>query len=127
MSESVGTWNDITASLDELASQLSLGELFHDEAFSLQRTMTAVVVGSDRMDTASKEVAEDPYALVESAIASVPEITQKNKLAIMDQILTLQASYHLGTGLGRSVYTCLYFFKLQEFELHSMICFIDCC
>ena len=112
--ETLLEWRNVSDALDDAAAQLGLGELLHGDDFALQRTMTAVVVGSDRMDTGSREETEDPYHLATTDAASVMDFTPQQKLGLMDKLLTLQASYHEGTGLGRSVYTCLLLFDLDR-------------
>jgi len=107
-------WLEIESVLQTASSKLKQGELLHGEDFSLQRTMTAVVVGSSRMDTLSGNDSQDPYELANTDAASVVDLSFEEKLYIMDRLLTSQASFHEGTGLGRSLYTCLYLFNLER-------------
>ena len=107
-------WRDVSDALRDAAAELALGELLHNDDFALQRTMTAVVVGSDRMDTNSREEVEDPYELAAADIAAVPKFTPEEKLGIMDRLFSLQASYHEGTGLGSSVYRCVMLFDMDK-------------
>lgn len=107
-------WQEVESVLQTASSKLKQGELLHGDDFSLQRTMTAVVVGSSRMDTLSGNDSQDPYELAKTDAASVVNLSFEEKLYIMDRLLTLQASFHEGTGLGRSLYTCLYLFNIER-------------
>eukprot|EP00210_Caulerpa_lentillifera_P007357 g7032.t1 len=88
--------------------------------------MTAVVVGSTRMDTLSGNGSEDPFELAKTDSVSTLGLTLEEKLFIMDKLLTLQATYHEGTGLGRSLYTCVLLFNLERLRREDAVLYDFC-
>ena len=104
-------WLDVQPALREVSAQLQHGEMLHSDHFSLFEAMSAVQIGDPKMD-AGLDAANAPtaQALVEQGLAPL-SLTPPQLIATMDQLTTMQASWHAGNTLAQTVFVCLYMLK----------------
>lgn len=109
-------WKDVTEIFEEATEELEISELIAAEDFSYKNAMTAVIIGHPKLDVVKPGynlmTAEE---LIDAGRAPVEGLSKSQIIGIMDKLLSFKASFHQGTGLGASIYTCLYMFQLNRY------------
>jgi len=103
-----GPFVDITASFLSAAKSLPVGQMIHSEEFTLFKGMSALEMMDAKMDPG---MFRDKVPNLDAMIASnelVMDPSPPDVLAIMDELLACEASWHRGDSLGHTVFTCLY-------------------
>lgn len=99
----------VTDLLARASAQLGVGELLQTDNFSLFEAMSAIEIGNIKMDAgAAPKLAEVPQ---EYPLQTQP--SQGTMIAIMDSILSLEATWHTGPSLAQTVY-CSHYMMQQD-------------
>ncbi|KAK9803567.1 hypothetical protein WJX72_000681 [[Myrmecia] bisecta] len=107
-------WLDIQPFLTQASSQLQTGQLLHSESFSLFEAMSAVEIGDVKMDAGlALADAKSAEELIAEGAAPV-DLTSGQLLAVMDQLMALEAMWHTGHSLAQTVFTSLYMLRPER-------------
>ena len=99
--------------LEQSRAELPVGSLIHGEAFSLFEAMSAVEIGNIKMDAGMLATPKTVEALIEEGAAPLP-LSSNQCLAVMDQLLAMEATWHSGGSLAQTVYSCLYMLRPER-------------
>lgn len=92
--------------------------MIHGEAFSLFEAMSALEAGNPKMDAAASPAADRPTldALLADLDLTAPlaDLGAAGLLAVLDQLLAMEASWHTGSSAMQTVYGCLYMLRMER-------------
>lgn len=114
-------WLDLQPFLERVCDQMSVGELLHDESFSLFESMTAIEIGDPKMDLGLRkhQDVDTPEELIEAGQAPI-DLSAQQLLGLMDRLMVLEAAWHHGALLPQTVFTSLYMLQIDR-------CAAACC
>lgn len=95
--------------------------MIHGEAFSLFEAMSALEAGNPKMDAAASPSVERPTleALLADPNVAPWDLPVSTLLAVLDQLLAMEASWHCGASAIQTVYACLYMLKIDGYVLRN--------
>ncbi|KAG2429008.1 hypothetical protein HXX76_011251 [Chlamydomonas incerta] len=97
--------------------------MIHGEAFSLFEAMSALEAGNPKMDAAASPAADRPTleALLADLDSTAPlaKLDEAGLLAVLDQLLAMEASWHTGSSAMQTVYGCLYMLRMERVKEHD--------
>lgn len=89
---------------------LDVGELIRQPGFSLQDSIAALEIMDPKMDNGvidDLDVGRDPYDCSKS-------LEPREVLEIMDQLFAMEMTWHSGSSLSQTLYTCVYLQKVID-------------
>jgi len=101
---------DVTNLFSQAQEQLRTGEMVHDN-LNLFEAMSAVEIGNVKMDAGAVS-REPPVPLGDRPLPLA--LTPGQQLAVMDQILALEATWFSGHPLAQTLYSSLYMLQLPR-------------
>lgn len=107
-----GEWVDAQPFLAAVCAGMGVGELLHDATFSMHDSCYALEIGDVKMDMGFSR--NKDLGTVEELIASggaPTSLPPRQLLAVMDRLLTLEATWHSGSLLPQTVFTSLYMLR----------------
>ncbi len=106
---------DLQPFLERVCDQMGVGELLHDESFSLFESMTAIEIGDPKMDLALRRHQDvgTPEELIAAGQAPI-DLSAPQLLGLMDQLMVMEAAWHCGAMLPQTVYTSLYMLQIDR-------------
>ncbi|GFR41695.1 hypothetical protein Agub_g2442 [Astrephomene gubernaculifera] len=114
-------WTDVGPLLQAARADMKVGQLLAGEAFSLFEAMSALEAGNPKMDAAASPVADQPNleTLLADPTAAPWDLPTPTLLAVLDQLLAMEASWHCGGSAMQTVYACLYMLKLNRVQEYN--------
>lgn len=115
-------WLDLQPFLERVCDQMSVGELLHDESFSLFESMTAIEIGDPKMDLGLRkhQDVDTPEELIEAGQAPI-DLSAQQLLGLMDRLMVLEAAWHHGALLPQTVFTSLYMLQIDRLGGHPVL------
>ncbi|WIA23577.1 hypothetical protein OEZ85_000294 [Tetradesmus obliquus] len=98
-------WVSLSALLDAASSELNEGQLLHTSVFSLFEAMSAVEIGNPKMDAGARPKGDSTP--LEQRLMQL-ELSPQQLLGVMDHLLCLEATWHNGGSLARTLYSSMY-------------------
>jgi len=99
---------DVQPLLREVCEGMAVGELLAAESFNLQDAMTAIEIGDIKMDVGLRRgEVRSAGELIAEGLAPV-DLEPVTLLAVMDRLMAMEATWHLGSLLPQTIFTCLY-------------------
>jgi hypothetical protein len=103
-------WREINSLLDEIATELEVGQIVGTEKLSMETAMSAIEIMDVKMDTGVG--ASDAHTLEEALqlkeISSSSSLSEKQILGAVDKLFIFEMMWLEGYALTQSTYTCLY-------------------
>ncbi|KAK8774138.1 hypothetical protein V5799_011328 [Amblyomma americanum] len=124
-------WKDITEEFREATKELELGELVHDEMFTLFEAMSAIEMMDPKMDAGmmcnfgNKKVMNFDQAVAAGAL-KIADLTSAEHIGIIDSTLACLVTWLEGHSLAQTVFTNLYLHKPHQVEDKVMKAFSIC-
>eukprot|EP00879_Flechtneria_rotunda_P027761 GHRR01029752.1.p1 GENE.GHRR01029752.1~~GHRR01029752.1.p1 ORF type:complete len:153 (+),score=34.41 GHRR01029752.1:416-874(+) len=100
--------------LERASNELEVGQLIHTSVFSLFEAMSAVEIGNPRMDAGARPKG-DATPLEQRQLQL--NLSPAQLLGVMDHLLCLEATWHNGGSLARTVYSSLYMMQPQRYQV----------
>ncbi|KAJ4792597.1 hypothetical protein LUZ62_043843 [Rhynchospora pubera] len=119
-------WADASSLIDAACNDLQEGDLVHGENFSLFAAMSALEIMDPKMDSGI----ENGYCTVEEAIeagaAPVPlsfdrTVDVQRTIDVMDHLFSCEATWHKGSILAQTVFSCIYLLRLERTSPHPIL------
>ncbi|PNW82946.1 hypothetical protein CHLRE_06g300650v5 [Chlamydomonas reinhardtii] len=114
---------DVAGLLQAARHDMKVGQMIHGEAFSLFEAMSALEAGNPKMDAAASPAADRPTldALLADLDLTAPlaDLGAAGLLAVLDQLLAMEASWHTGSSAMQTVYGCLYMLRMERVKEHD--------
>lgn len=109
------SWLDAHQFLERVCAGMGVGELLHGETFSLYDSMTAIEIGDVKMDTglARDSAVGSPEELI-AAGGAPTDLRGEQLLALFDQLLAWEATWHQHSMLPQTVFTSLYMLDVDR-------------
>jgi hypothetical protein len=102
-------WLDAQPLLERVCGGMAAGELLHGPSFSLFESTTAIEIGDPKMDIGLHRAQETRSAEELIAGGAAPVVLPPPQLlAVMDQLLCLEATWHTGSMMPQTVFASLY-------------------
>ena len=127
-------WIDMTESFLHLCGKLDAGELVYDSLFSLGEAMSAVEFLDPRMDlNARSNWYKEGLFTVKEAFEDIVELesfASAQILGIVDELVSLIATWLGGHTIAQTVYTCIYLHDVSAVKhrpLGNMLSALTCC
>lgn len=124
-------WKDITSDFKEATKELKLGELLHDDMFTLFEAMSAIEMMDPKMDAGmmcnfgNKKVLNFEQA-VSGGELKIADLTHEEHIGIIDSTLACLVTWFEGHSLAQTVFTNLYLHKPHMIEDKVMKAFSIC-
>lgn len=99
---------DVQPFLQQVCDGMAVGELLCGDHFSLQDAMIAIEIGDPKMDVGLRR--GDPRSadeLIAAGLAPV-DLSLEAQLAVVDRLMSMEATWHSGVMLSQTVFTSLY-------------------
>eukprot|EP00887_Chlorella_sp_A99_P006695 scaffold3.g6695.t1 len=110
-------WLDAQPFLARVCAGMAVGELLHGPHFSLYEAMTAIEIGDAKMDIG---LAREPgCGSVEELVAAggAPlDLDGRQLLALFDQLLVLEATWHCHAMLPQTLFASLYMLDVERLQ-----------
>ena len=87
------------------------GTVVHGEAFSLFEAMSAVEIGNIKMDVGLLAAPKTLDQLLEEGAAPAENLSPGQRLAIVDRLFEMEATWLSGGSLAQTVFSCLYLLR----------------
>ena len=108
----IGTeWEDITQSFREEAYSLELGQLLHDERFTLVEAMSALELMDPKTDSGMSINDHDILSLndaIAKGALKCENFEYEEIILIMDTICACEVTWLKGNAMAQTLFTCLY-------------------
>ncbi|KAL3227940.1 hypothetical protein MRX96_003877 [Rhipicephalus microplus] len=114
-------WKDITKEFREATRELELGELVHDDSFTLFEAMSAIEMMDPKMDAGmmcnfgNKKVMNFDQAVSAGAL-KIADLSPAEHIGIIDSTLACLVTWLEGHSLAQTVFTNLYLHKPHQVE-----------
>ncbi|CAN7948671.1 unnamed protein product [Ixodes pacificus] len=124
-------WKNVTLDFQEATRELQLGELLHDEMFTLFEAMSAIEMMDPKMDAGmmcnfgNKKVMNFDQALA-AGILKTADLSTSEHIGIMDSTLACLVTWLEGHSLAQTVFTNLYLHKPHMIDDKVMKAFSIC-
>lgn len=124
-------WKNVTLDFREATRNLQLGELLHDEMFTLFEAMSAIEMMDPKMDAGmmcnfgNKKVMNFDQALA-AGILKTSDLSTDEHIGIIDSTLACLVTWLEGHSLAQTVFTNLYLHKPHMIEDKVMKAFSVC-
>ncbi|KAJ5151272.1 uncharacterized protein N7482_010524 [Penicillium canariense] len=103
---------DITADFTEASSKLRTGQLVKDETFTLFEAVGALEIMDSKMDSGYIAPGENQAQALEDNYDVRRDLTPKQVVGLMDQLLCHEMAWHMGHPLSQTLFTSIYIDKL---------------
>lgn len=112
-------WKSVTTEFFEACSELSLGELVHDEIFGLFEAMSAIEMMDPKMDVGIILNKDEPVphtfqTAVSAGVLKLENFTNEELIGIFDSIYSCLVCWLEGHSLDQILFTCLYLHNPHE-------------
>ncbi|GAB4823291.1 hypothetical protein N2152v2_010337 [Parachlorella kessleri] len=113
---------DVQPYLERVCESMSVGELLHDESFSLFDSMSAIEIGDPKMDLGARRHQDvgTPEELIAAGHAPI-DLSAPQLLNLMDQLMVQEAAWHDGGMLPQTVFTSLYMLQTDRLAGHPVL------
>ncbi|XP_064460377.1 N-alpha-acetyltransferase 35, NatC auxiliary subunit-like [Ornithodoros turicata] len=124
-------WKNVTSEFKDATKELKLGELLHDDMFTLFEAMSAIEMMDPKMDAGmmcnfgNKKVLNFDQALSAREL-KVADLTNEEIIGIIDSTLACLVTWLEGHSLVQTVFTNLYLHKPHMIEDKVMKAFSIC-
>ncbi|EME28188.1 acetyltransferase [Galdieria sulphuraria] len=113
LSNEPSSLTDVTEKFIQAANQLEIGEMIHSRDFSLQKTLTAVLVGDPFFD---KTLASNVKKTCEENQNWIPceKLDDNQLISLMYKFIAYFTSWLDGQSFFQTVYSCIYLRQLKS-------------
>jgi Mak10 subunit, NatC N(alpha)-terminal acetyltransferase len=126
-------WTDATAFFRDTAAMLNVGEMVHDEHFSLSKAMSALELMDRKMDPCvgvhrawTYDEFLKSHETADATLKRPFKLTYPQQLQVIDTLLAQEAKWRAGDTTLHTVFRCLYVHSPKDIESELLRAFVQC-